>query len=305
MQIFEESFTTMAHRSPKSVHIDHPTFSPTVISWHETCFLVYFRCTLHRFLSDLSKMKKLILVSAVLAAFTANIAQAEEEKPDHELTFNAAITSDYRYRGISQTRLEPALQGGTDYIHNPSGLYVGSWMSTIKWIKDIPSAGSTPIEWDIYGGNKGELIRDLTYDIGILTYVYANNKLGNVASSSNANTTELYGQLAYGPSYIKYSHAVTNLFGFVDSKNSGYLDVGANVEAGNGFTVNLHAGHQKVRNNSAFSYTDWKVGVTKDFGVVTGAIALVGTNNDNYRGPGPDFKNLGKNGIVVTASKTF
>ncbi len=67
---------------------------------------------------------------------------------------------------------------------------------------------------------------------------------------------------AYGPAYVKYSHAVTNLFGFVDSKNSGYLDLGANIDAGSGLTVNLHAGHQDVKNVANVSYTDWKVSVT-------------------------------------------
>jgi uncharacterized protein (TIGR02001 family) len=243
-------------------------------------------------------MNKLILATAVIAAFSGSLAQAEEKKPDHEVTFNAAVVSDYRYRGISQTRLQPALQGGADYTHNPTGFYLGTWLSTIKWTKDAGGGGD--VEWDLYGGKRGEITSGVSYDMGVLNYVYPSNGL-----HPNANTTELYGQLGYGPAYLKYSHSVTNLFGFADSKNSGYLDVGANIEAGNGFIVNLHAGHQNVKNNSASSYTDWKVGVTKDFGVVTGALAVVGTNTDSYVGPAPDRKNLGKNALVVSVSKTF
>jgi uncharacterized protein (TIGR02001 family) len=243
-------------------------------------------------------MKKLILATAVAAAFTGSFAYAEDKKPDNEVSFNAAITSDYRYRGISQTRLEPALQGGADYTHNPSGFYAGTWLSTIKWTKD--AGGSGDIEWDIYGGKRGEIVKDVSYDVGVLAYVYPSNGL-----NPNANTTELYGQVGYGPAYIKYSHAVTNLFGFADSKNSGYLDVGANIEVGSGYTVNLHAGHQSVKNNSTFAYTDWKIGATKDFGVVTGALAVIGTNTDNYVGPAPDVKNLGKTALVLSISKTF
>lgn len=243
-------------------------------------------------------MKKLILASAVFAAFSGSIAQAEEIKPEHEVSFNASIISDYRYRGISQTRLKPALQGGADYMHNPSGFYLGTWLSTIKWIKD--AGGDANIEWDIYGGKRGEIMKNVTYDVGVLSYVYPSNAL-----NPNANTTELYGQVGYGPAYVKYSHSVTNLFGFADSKNSGYLDLGANVDVATGLVLNLHVGHQRVKNNSAFSYTDWKVGLTKDFGVVTGAVALIGTNTDNYMGPAPDNKNLGKNGLVVSVAKTF
>lgn len=242
-------------------------------------------------------MKKLILASAVIAAFSGSIAHAQDKKPDHEVSFNAAVTSDYRYRGISQTRLKPALQGGADYTHNPTGLYAGTWLSTIKWIKDVPG-GDASIEWDIYAGKRGEIVPDVSYDVGVLRYQYPSNNL-----NPSANTTEIYGQVGFGPAYIKYSHSTTNLFGFVDSKKSGYLDVGANLDIGNGYTLNLHAGHQKVKNNSPFSYTDWKVGVTKDFGVVIGALAVIGTNNDNY--VGPNGKNLGNNRLVATVSKTF
>ena len=63
-------------------------------------------------------MKKLILA---IAAITSSFAYADEQKPDNQVTFNAAVTSDYRYRGISQTRLNPALQGGVDYTNSPTG----------------------------------------------------------------------------------------------------------------------------------------------------------------------------------------
>ena len=249
-------------------------------------------------------MKKIMLASALAALFVGSYAHAEEAKPDNEVTFNAAVTSDYRYRGISQTRLKPAVQGGADYINNPTGFYVGTWLSSIKWTKDAGGGGD--VEIDVYAGKRGELVKDVTYDVGVLTYVYPSNGLSSVPGFVSANTTEVYGQLGYGPAYIKYSHAVTNLFGFVDSKQSGYLDIGANIDAGNGFTANLHAGHQKVENNSAASYTDWKVGATKDFGVVTGALAVIGTNagKSAYASPA-NGKFLGKTALLLTISKTF
>lgn len=242
-------------------------------------------------------MRKLILAVAVTAAFSGSVAYAEDKKPDHEISFNAAVVSEYRYRGISQTRLKPALQGGADYVHNPTGFYAGTWLSTIKWIKDVPG-GDGSIEWDIYGGKRGEIVKDISYDVGVLSYVYPSNNL-----NPSANTTEIYGQLGYGPAYIKYSHSVTELFGFANSENSGYLDVGANLDMGDGYTVNLHAGHQRVRNNSVASYTDWKIGVTKDFGFVTGSLAFIGADTNAY--VGPNNKNLGKNTLVLSISKTF
>jgi len=243
-------------------------------------------------------MKKIVLAVALGTAFAGSIAFAEDKKPDNEVSFNVAVTSDYRYRGYSQSRLQPALQGGADYTNNPTGFYLGTWASTIKWTKDAGGGGD--IEWDIYGGKRGEIVKDVSYDVGVLNYIYPSNGL-----NPSANTSEVYGQVGYGPAYVKYSYSVTNLFGFVDSKKSGYLDVGANIDIAEGMQLNLHAGHQSVKNNSAFSYTDWKVGVTKDFGVVSGSLALIGIDSKAYVGPAPDSKNLGKNALVLTVSKTF
>lgn len=244
------------------------------------------------------------LYAAVLTLLASSPVFAEEAKPDNETSFNAAVPSDYRYRGISQTRLEPALQGGADYVNNPSDLYVGTWLSTIKWTKDAGGGGS--VEWDIYAGKRGELVKGVSYDIGALTYVYPSNDLARAPGFANANTTELYGQLGYGPATVKYSHAVTNLFGFVDSKHSGYLDLGANIDVATGLVLNLHAGHQSVKHAAAASYSDWKLGLTKDFGVVSGALAVIGTNASEatYASPA-NGKFLGKTALILNMSKTF
>ena len=103
-------------------------------------------------------MKKTVLAIALAAALAPGIAAAQAAAPEHSVSFNAAVVSDYRYRGLSQTRLDPALQGGADYTHSPTGLYVGTWLSTIKWIEDIPG-GDSDIEWDVYAGKRGEIGR--------------------------------------------------------------------------------------------------------------------------------------------------
>lgn len=243
-------------------------------------------------------MKKLIFGAAVTAALIATAAYAEDKKPDNEFTYNVALSSDYRFRGVSQSRLQPALSGGADYTNNPTGFYLGTWASTIKWTKDAGGGGD--VELDIYGGKRGEIVKDVSYDVGVLTYIYPSNGL-----SPKAETTEIYGQVGYGPAYAKYSYGLTNIFGFPDSKGSGYLDLGANIDIAEGTQLNLHVGHQSVRNNSDFAYTDYKVGATKDFGIVSLSGAIIGTNNKSYVGPSPDFKNLGKTALVVAVSKTF
>ncbi len=249
-------------------------------------------------------MKKTLVLTGLASALLASAVVHAEDTPDNQLSFNAAVTSDYRYRGISQTRLKPAVQGGIDYTNNPSGFYVGAWASTIKWIKDI--GGDANVELDLYGGFRGKFTDDFSWDLGVLRYQYQSNELEKVEGWANANTTEVYGQLGYGPAYVKYSYSTSNLFGTIDSKKSGYLDVGANFELVDKLTLNLHAGHQEVKNFDDGTYDDWKVGVTYDFGVVVGSLSVVGTNADEDVYYSPDNgKFLGKTGVVATVSKTF
>ncbi|HOB96773.1 MAG TPA: TorF family putative porin [Aquabacterium sp.] len=248
-------------------------------------------------------MKKTLLATAVfLAAAVPTVASAQ-------LAFNVGATTDYRYRGISQTRLKPALQGGVDYSH-ASGFYVGAWASTIKWIKD--SAGDSSVEVDLYGGYKGEISKTLSYDVGVLNYWYP--RAVTTAWSTvyaNPNTSELYGALTYGPATLKYSHAVTNLFGNMNSKNSYYLDLSATFDVA-GFSVVPHLGYQKVKSAPSLSYTDYSITVSKDFNGLVPSIAIVGTdtkdvaaNPNGYAYYSPAGKNLGRAALVVGVKYNF
>jgi uncharacterized protein (TIGR02001 family) len=240
-------------------------------------------------------MQKILLALAttLIVAATPTLVQAQEASP---LSFNVSLTTDYKYRGISQSRRQPAIQGGIDYAHS-SGFYVGTWASSIKWIKD--AGGGANAEIDIYGGYKGAIIEGLGYDVGVLTYQYPGHDL-----PVSPNTTEIYGAVTYGPATLKYSHSVTNLFGFSDSKNSGYLDLSATFDVGGGFTVTPHIGHQKVKNNGAFSYTDYALAVNKDWYGFTFGAAYIDTDTDSttYVGQGKD---LGKGSFVLSVKKVF
>jgi len=243
-------------------------------------------------------MKKLLLITALTSTLFAGIAHAQDFRIDTPVSLNVDVVSDYRFRGISQSDLLPAVQGGAEIALDDTGLYAGTWLSTIKWITDIGGNGN--VEWDVYAGMKGQVVDGISYDVGVLTYVYPANNL-----PTDANTTEAYGQLGYGPAYVKYSYSLTNLFAFSDSKGSGYLDVGANIKLPQRYSINLHAGHQSVANFSAASYSDWKVGVTKDFGVVTGSVAVIGTNTSEYDNVGffGNVQNLGQTAVVLSISK--
>jgi uncharacterized protein (TIGR02001 family) len=256
-------------------------------------------------------MQKTVAALALALGFAAlpMRAQAEDASP---LSFNIGAFTDYRYRGISQTRLQPALQGGADYA-SASGFYLGTWLSNIKWIKDAEHAAGTrsggDVEWDLYGGYKGELAKDLGFDVGILRYQYPGNHLSDVPGAANANTTEIYGALSYGPGPLKYSHSVTNLFGFADSKQSGYLDLSATFDV-MGFSITPHIGYQSVRHNSDFSYTDYALSASKDLAGLVVSAAIVGADTKSINGTKAyaspaNGKDLGRTTLVVGIKKTF
>lgn len=251
-------------------------------------------------------MQKILVPSliALAVASLTSVAQAQTTPapapaaaPASTLAFNAGVVSDYRYRGISQSRLNPAVQGGIDYT-DKSGFYVGAWGSSIKWIKD--AGGDGDVEIDLYGGYKATA-GDLTYDVGFLRYQYPTNNL-----AVSANTNEVYGALTYGIYTAKYSHAVSNLFGFGDSKNSYYLDLSAAYDLGNGLTLTPHVGRQSVKNSSAFSYNDYALTLAKDLGKgLSASAAVIGTDADKVLYVTPAGKFTGKTGLVLGLKYTF
>jgi uncharacterized protein (TIGR02001 family) len=247
------------------------------------------------------------MVLAALAVSGAAFAQTKAPEPDYTLSYNIGAVTDYRYRGISQSRRNPALQGGVDYAHK-SGFYLGAWASTIQWIKDsaaAPYSAKGPVEIDLYGGYKNAINDTFSYDVGLLQYWYAGNNLGDVPGFANPNTLEIYGALTAGLFTAKYSHSLTNLFGAPDSKGSGYLDLSAAFDLGNGWSITPHVGSQKIKHY--YTYTDYSVTVGKDLGDgLSASAAVIGTNkSDFFLLPGSGSKDLGKSSLVLGIKKTF
>jgi uncharacterized protein (TIGR02001 family) len=245
--------------------------------------------------------KTLAFMAAALTA--AALAPTAAFADDYSLAFNVGAVSDYRYRGISQTQLKPALQGGID-LTLPKGFYLGTWASSIKWIDEF--GGDANVELDLYGGWKGEVGAGLTLDVGALRYQYPNavTTEWTAGGFANPNTTELYAALSYAMVTLKYSHSVTNLFGTADSKGSSYVDLSAAFDVYEGLTVTPHVGHQTVENSGAFSYTDYSLTVSKDFSGWVPSLAVVSTDADEalYTWGG---EKVGKTGVVLGIKYNF
>jgi len=269
-------------------------------------------------------MNRKLIVLAIAGAFASPLAAfAADPAPEHAFTGNFTLASEYLYRGIAQTRGKPALQGGFDYAHK-SGLYAGVWGSNVSWIDDTyPAGASASMELDIYGGYKGA-VGPLGFDVGVLTYNYPGHGT-DPAGLVKPDTTEVYGALSWEWLTLKYSHSTTALFGWLKSpaftektKGSGYLELNAAYDLGNGWGLSGHVGHQKVKGYSDASYSDWKVGVTKDVGFGVVGLAYSDTNaKDDCNNPGAtnpycqvltgtaDGYDAGKGRLLLTFGKTF
>jgi uncharacterized protein (TIGR02001 family) len=278
--------------------------------------------------------KSLLILAPVLAAvFTCAQAQtvapaaapasAPDAAPASAFTGNINLTSNYKFRGQDQGTLKawsPAVQGGFDWTQN--GWYLGNWNSNVSF------AGN--VEMDLYGGYRGEITKDLTYDVGILQYYYPRN---SDTSSVTFNTTEIYGSLAYSYFTLKYSHTVSDdYFGLGEinqqneglsarpkGRNTGYLDLSGNYEVVKGLTLNGHVGYTRLSSdlrdavntvtnpdestttsNAYSNYVDWKAGATYDLGSgFSLAGAVVGATKKSVWG------DVNKTRFIATISKTM
>ena len=250
---------------------------------------------------------KSILVLATALVGTGAMAQAAAPTPEpaSTLSFNVGVVSDYRFRSVAQTSFKPALQGGVDYVHK-SGAYVGAWASNVSWIKDYVGATDGTTEVDVYLGYKGEIAKDLTFDIGAITYQYPGNTADKVLV--NANTTEVYGALTYGIVTAKYSQSTSNFIANPNSQGSRYFELAAAFDLGNGFSFTPHVGRQTIPNqtDSAGDYTDYSLTLGKDFGNgVSASVAVLGTDAKDSFYKVAGFDNLGKNAMTVGVKYTF
>jgi uncharacterized protein (TIGR02001 family) len=243
-------------------------------------------------------MKKptLVVLAGAIAALFSAAAHA-----DDGLSANVSLVSKYKFRGQDQSDVTkeavPALQGGFDYTLG--GFYVGNWNSAIGFAHGT--------EMDLYAGYKGK-VSVLDYDVGLLQYYYPGS------GAHIFNVTEIYGALGWEFITAKYSITVSDdYFGFIDGKNTGYLDVSANSEIVKGLTLNAHVGQTFFSSDAKgnvlnvtptgariVNYTDYKLGVTYDLGkgfTVSGA--AVGATKKNTWG------DANKSRLIIALSKAM
>lgn len=215
-------------------------------------------------------MKK-IVSALMLAGLVGAPAVVMAEDSPHSFSGNVTLTSDYLFRGISQTGGDAAIQGGFDYSH-ASGIYLGTWASNVGWIEDFQGYASGNMEIDLYGGYRGAL-GPVSYDVGVIGYFYPGEENG----ATTGDTTELYLGLGWKWFSAKYSYSISDeTFGFANSDGSDYLEVNASYPVGEtGLTLGAHWGTFSFENNGAQDYDDWKISATYDMGKLTDTLSGV------------------------------
>ena len=240
-------------------------------------------------------MKKLFLALMMMAGIS--VAQAQ-------VTGNLGLTSDYRFRGVSQTQNAPAVQGGIDYAHS-SGLYVGNWNSSVS--SQMYTNGSG-VESDLYAGFKKDIYKGLTLDVGSYNYFYprATNN-----TSTNFDTNELFAGLGYGPVSVKYSQSLSNYFGTANSKNSQYYQADLAqplTYISKNLSLLAHVGRTEVNNNSNLNYTDYNVGLgynLQGWELAAKYYTNSGTTSTFQTANTINGQRLYKDAAVVSVSKSF
>ncbi|AGH49681.1 MULTISPECIES: TorF family putative porin [Sphingomonas] len=220
-------------------------------------------------------MRKILLGLPALALFAASApAFAGGTEPIEGITISGGITgvTDYRFRGVSLTDKDLAIQP-TLTISHKSGFYVGTWMSNLK---DSYTYGSW--ETDLYAGWTGEVGAGITVDAAVLYYTYLDGRGDSDYFEPYVSASYTIGPVTAkaGVNWAISSNATGNEDWFYS-----YGQLSAAIPS-TPITVTGKFGHQEL-GNYAHSYSDWSLGASATFGVITAGVTYSGTNIKGIR----------------------
>jgi len=228
------------------------------------------------------KLLKTTAIAGLLAASGAASAL--------ELTGNVALTTDYIWRGVSQTDGAPAIQGGFD-ADLGNGIYAGVWGSNV----DAGGTSDQSLELDVYGGWAAEF-NGVGVDVGFIHYAYP-------TSGDETDFTEVYVGASYGPaSLTQYFGVDLGSDDIGDDRKGNYTDLGLDLGEYNDVAFSAHVGYYDYQN--ANDYWDWKLAAsTNMFGVDWEAAYTDLDTNSNRSGSA--LSGADDAAFVLTVSKSL
>jgi|SaaInl5LU_22_DNA_1037371.scaffolds.fasta_scaffold24100_2 uncharacterized protein (TIGR02001 family) len=175
---------------------------------------------------------------------------------------NVGLTSNYFWRGMSQTADEASVSGGLDYSAD-SGFYLGTWVANV----DFGETDATSYELDLYGGYSGE-ISGISYDVGYISYLYPDG--------DDLDFAELYLSVGFGPASITYYDQIEDSDASYDKETS-YVSLDIEFPVDDEISIGLHYGMNDITNadQTTAEQDDFSVTVSKgDF-----SLGLMGSND--------------------------
>lgn len=240
----------------------------------------------------LNKLSTLVAASALLA--TSSAMAWESADGQHSTSASVALSTDYVWRGYSQTDNDPAISGEFDYSHS-SGLYLGTWASNVSFATDAD------IEIDIYGGIAGELDNGLGWDVGVLRYLYPGTK-DSVSGNLDWNEYHLALNYSFVSASVNYSSDVYN-----SNETGVYYTLGADYDLPMGVALSAGVGYYDYNKKvfgagSPDSATDYHIGVSKDFAGFGFDLTYTDSNNKGEKLYG---NNVADGRLIFTISKSM
>lgn len=219
----------------------------------------------------LTKLSPLCFAATSMLA-TSSVMAWESADGTHSTSANIALSTDYMWRGASQTDDKPSISGGFDYGHN-SGFYAGVWASNVDFDSD------TSMELDVYGGFTSQVgDSGLDYDVGFLRYMYP----GEQALSWN----EIYGALNYSYFTLGIAYSADAL---ASSEKGIYYSLDVDYDLPAGFAFNAGIGYYDLADNIADDNpSDYRIGVSKEFVGLNFNLSYLDSNSKAERVYGGD-----------------
>tara|TARA_R110002124_G_scaffold55108_4_gene156077 strand:- start:3538 stop:4212 length:675 start_codon:yes stop_codon:yes gene_type:complete len=187
---------------------------------------------------------RIYLASAAAAALLLAAGAASAQSA--EVSFNATVTSDYVFRGYSQTDQNPAFQIGADLT---AGIfYAGAWASNVDFGDD------TKAEFDVYGGVRGEAA-GFDLDLGLVGYFYADEPTG---ADYNFYEVKAAASRAIGPATLGLAVYYSPDFFGVD-ETATYVELNGEWAVTDKLSLSGAAGEQYLDVND--DYSTWNIGV--------------------------------------------